>query len=862
MTLRPKGSLLRFATSTLAIAMVVAFQPVPAVAQFDMGSGSTSKPWDSLLGKSSTKKIPLNFQNTSIDRILSSFEKISGITIVRDSALVGNFNLTAAKPVTLSEAFTILSTTLSFKGYEIGSQDKMLIVRKKETRNAGRGSGGMGGPGGTPGGGVFRMGGGPGGGFSGGGEESSVIRVYSIKYANASQLAQTLNDVFQQAAANGGLPTFGGPGGTMPGGAGPGGGGPGGGGPGGGGPGGGGPGGGGPGGGRPGGGAGGQTISDGRAQQIVAPIQGGGGPQIVVPQGGPGGFQGGPGGGTFPFNLSQQSGGTSYRASADDFSNSIVVNAPERVQSQVKSLIDQLDRPTEQPLSTKIYRLQYAGAEDLQSVVQTVLNTNVPRGKGGATTQQTQGMAGFARAASGTVAGAGQVTADTRSNALIVSATADNIKVIDGIIGSLDQKVETQGSVFVFPLKNARSDSIASLLQQAFGNKQGSGSTTNTNRQTTGSTGNTNGNNNNNNNRGNQGGFGGPGASIPVDLQDPMADQGQLLTQIGVTQSFGPQMFGGQSGNSSTSRTGQGATSRDANGRVVNTSDLTNQVTTISDPNTNSIIVVASPENAEVIRRILDQIDRIPEQVLIETTIVEASLDASNKLGVEWQLTSGLGKGLDNATGTGGTNFGLESANSQGLQYALTSANFTAFLNALKSDQKFQVLSRPKIFTSNNVQAEINISQSVPYIVSSQQDANGNFTYNYSFEDVGIVLTVTPHITKDGYVTLDVTQTANDLQGYTSFNAPIINQRSAETTVSVKDGNTIVLGGIIRKTVSSTVSKVPLLGDLPLLGNLFKSSSKTDTKTELLVFLSPRIVRTPEDAKKLKDETGKKDLPR
>ena len=104
---------------------------------------------------------------------------------------------------------------------------------------------------------------------------------------------------------------------------------------------------------------------------------------------------------------------------------------------------------------------------------------------------------------------------------------------------------------------------------------------------------------------------------------------------------------------------------------------------------------------------------------------------------------------------------------------------------------------------------------------------------------------------------MDVTQTANDLQGYTSFNAPIVNQREAQTTVSAKDGETIVLGGMIRNQVSATVNKLPLLGDLPVLGNLFRNTAKENQKTELLVFLTPKVVRDPAEAKRLKEETEK-----
>ena len=198
--------------------------------------------------------------------------------------------------------------------------------------------------------------------------------------------------------------------------------------------------------------------------------------------------------------------------------------------------------------------------------------------------------------------------------------------------------------------------------------------------------------------------------------------------------------------------------------------------------------------------------------------------------------------GTNGATGTGSQNFGLQNANPalQGFSYSLTGGDLTSFFNMLQTDTKFKVLSTPRIFTSNNMEAQINISQQIPYIVSTIVNTNGTNSFNYAFQDVGIVLTVTPHITSNGYVTMDVLQTANDLQGFTSFNAPIVNQRQAETTMSAKDGETIILGGMIRNQVTSTVNKVPLLGDIPLLGNIFRSTNTDHQKTELLVFLTPR----------------------
>jgi general secretion pathway protein D len=179
-------------------------------------------------------------------------------------------------------------------------------------------------------------------------------------------------------------------------------------------------------------------------------------------------------------------------------------------------------------------------------------------------------------------------------------------------------------------------------------------------------------------------------------------------------------------------------------------------------------------------------------------------------------------------------------------------------VQAVKSDTRFDVLSTPRIFTSNNATAEINISQSLPYVTSTSVDTTtGAQFYNYSFLDVGIILTVTPRITGNGYVTMDVDQTANDFVNYTSFNAPVVNQREAQTTVSVKDGETIVLGGIIQSQNTRTVNKIPLLGDLPLLGQFFRSHSSEKIKTELLIFLTPHIIRDAEAARKLREQTEK-----
>jgi len=742
------------------------------------GGGGQSKPaWTEF--KLPKKTMKLDFRNANVDMVLSLFTKTSGITIVKDPTLTQPITLTSAKAVPLDQAFEILNAALSVRNFELRKEGSLLVVRAKQQRGAQSGRGTM------PTGIDFSS-------LMGGQGE---LKVYQIQFANASQVARVINEVFAQQ----------------------------------------------------------NNPLSGIMQMMAAGQQGGRG----------GGRFGGFGGG----------GSSNVRASSDDYSNTVIVNAPSSTHRQVEDLIKQIDKQTDEPQKAKVYKMNYASAADLQPVVQGVLTANLPRGRGGVNAgQNNQGGGGgffpFFGGGGGQNAQRAQllqgaVVTDQRTNSLVVTTTEQNHKLIDEVVKSLDTEVKLESTTFVFPLENARADQIATLMRQAFGQRSGTGQT-GQNRNNAGGT-NTGRTNSGRTNLGGGGGgvggggIGGGGANnnLEVLLEDPTQDSGELQTNVAVQGGgiFG-QLFGGGGQNQNQNRQNV-PLGRDSQGRLVPVQDMTNQITVIPDQNTNSIIVVTTPENAEMLRQILAQLDKIPEQVMIETMIVEATLGSSDKLGVEWQLTTEKVFNDTGVTGTGAQGFGMDRAG-QGFRYTLSGGALTAFINALKTDTKFNVLSTPKIFTSNNVTAEINISQRVPFVVSQRTDANGNITYNYDFEDVGIVLNVTPRITSGGYVTMEVSQTANDLQGFTDFNAPIVNQRQAETTIAVKDGETVILGGIMRSTVTATTKKVPLLGDLPVLGNLFRSTDKEKSKTELMVFLTPRVVRNPEDAAKITEEEKKK----
>jgi general secretion pathway protein D len=768
---------------------IVALLPLASFAQFDFGGGDAGiPPWEEFRLPNTTMR--LDFRNSNVDMVLSLFERTAGITIIKDPALTGTINLTSARPVPLREAFQILNTTLSLRGFDMRKEGNFLVIRQRGQRGAGDMNRGQ-----TPPIDMSAL-----GTLFGG--ANTQLRVFPIEHANASAVARVINDVF----AGSQNPVE-------------------------------------------------QAIQMFMQQQQMQQQQQG-------QQRGRGGFN--------PAMMRGGMGGrpqSAVRASSDDFSNSVIVNAPDREMRQVEQIIRQIDRQTEQPQQSRVFRLEFASSDELAPVIQNVLVANAPRGRGGMGTQNVPIDQRFQAAArfGGMQAAFGTVVSDPRTNSLVVTGTDDNLELVAQVIKELDTEVQYEASTFVFPLANARADQMAQLMQQAFGTRAGFTGAPRMGQQQFGTRQQQQqqqqrpGQQRPGQQRPGGGLGGGRGIDDDVDalmlqLSDPDADAGELATEVSVVQGG---QFQRMMGAQQPTRGATAGQARDAQGRLVNVRDLTGQVTAIPDPNTNSIIVVTSPENAELIRQILEQLDRIPEQVMIETLVVEATLDAASKFGVEWQFSQQNAFGNQGTTGVGQSNFGLQTASPplQGLRYTLTGGNLNLFLNAIQTDNRFQVLSTPRIFTSNNVQAQINISQSVPYVTSSREDIAGNLVFTYAFLDVGIVLTVTPRITAQGYVTMDVSQTANDLQGFTAFNAPIVNQRQANTTVSVRDGETIILGGIMRNTVTSSVRKVPLLGDIPVLGNLFRSTDRSNVKTELLVFLTPRIVRDADEARRLREET-------
>ncbi len=289
-----------------------------------------------------------------------------------------------------------------------------------------------------------------------------------------------------------------------------------------------------------------------------------------------------------------------------------------------------------------------------------------------------------------------------------------------------------------------------------------------------------------------------------------------------------------------------------------------------ADETNNALIITASPAKYESIRQIISQLDVRRAQVLVEAILAEVSTGLSKELGVQFAyVPTDRSSGTTPAFGELFTNAGanlpalLVGDATEALSAVASGAfvgaakisgkdRFAAILRALEGDAATNILSTPQILTLDNEEAEIVVAQNVPFITGqftntgSGTDSAVNPFQTIEREDVGITLRITPQINEGDSVKLDVEQEASSLSPSAVASDLITNKRSIRTTVLAQDQQTIVLGGLIEDQYQDDVEKVPLLGDLPLLGHLFKSTVTTKDKVNLMVFIHPVIIRDPE----------------
>ncbi len=300
------------------------------------------------------------------------------------------------------------------------------------------------------------------------------------------------------------------------------------------------------------------------------------------------------------------------------------------------------------------------------------------------------------------------------------------------------------------------------------------------------------------------------------------------------------------------------------------------KVTITPDKATNSLVIMASPTDYQNLLQVIQKLDKRRRQVFVEALIAEITPSKVKDLGLEWGMLGAASDGkyasvVGQYDPQGAITTILAALATSGLSSFVkipisgTPANFAAVLKALQSTGAVNVLSTPTILTSDNKEAEIFVGQNVPFIGQTTQTTGTTAIFqSVERKDIGIDLKITPQISEGEYVKLDIYQEISAVlptlksQNTVTASDLITTKRSAKTSVVVKDKETVVIGGLIQDQENETESKIPLLGDIPGLGWLFKSVHKDRTKTNLLIVLTPRIVRGTEETKEVTDTQKKK----
>ena len=464
-------------------------------------------------------------------------------------------------------------------------------------------------------------------------------------------------------------------------------------------------------------------------------------------------------------------------------SNTLVITDYAGNLQRIARIIESIDQPG--GTDPVVIRLAHASALDVAQMVSRLF-ADAPQAAGAAGADTSQRLS---------------VVADTRSNSLV--ARSDNpsrITRLRNVVAMLDSPTSTAGNLHVVYLKNAEAVKVAETLRAIY-----------------------------------------LGESVPAAAPRPMALP--IIASAAGTAPLAPLAMPGS--------------------QAVALSPGMIQ----ADPATNSILINAPDAIYNNLRAALDKLDVRRAQVYVEALIAEISADKAAEFGIQWQDLSGAGR--SGASVFGGTNFGAPGRNVLGISANPGSAgrglnigvvrgvvkipgvgeilNLGLLVRALESDTNANILSTPTLLTLDNEEARIVIGQNVPFITGQYAVSAGAATptpfQTVERRDVGLTLRVRPQISEGGTVRLQIYQEVSSVVDTSNAAGVITNKRSVESMVLVDDGQIVVIGGLIQDTVKEINEKVPLLGDLPLIGALFRYNTRQHIKTNLMVFLRPTVLR-------------------
>jgi general secretion pathway protein D len=536
---------------------------------------------------------------------------------------------------------------------------------------------------------------------------------------------------------------------------------------------------------------------------------------------------------------------------ADRRRNAVIVQAQPMLMEGIRKMIKELDAPIDNDsLAPKIYPLKYVSAVDVEDVLNELFLKK---------TQQRsywdwsadEYVSSRTDQDAGRLYGKVRITSEPHSNCIIVTSNSkEYLSVVEDVLKQLDQPSEAGESTMRIGLKYAKAPAVAKKLNILFA-KNGSPPLRQPTQQ----------NQPNNANVQQQQG-----------QQTSTSEAGFSLETETKEEGYYP-WLGGQPDNP---RYGQGRN------QTPQVSDLVGRVRAIADERGNAILLSANVHFFPQLLKLIDELDAASDQVSIEARILEVSTDYLDKLGVRWSpngsqvftaddydnsfLLQGSGqyqKGFGGKTTINtpvADNTVAQALASLRSGTVLGSINMDFLVQFLKKRTDATVLGEPQITINDNEMGKLFVGQQVPVpadtLTSSQL---GGQSTTIKYKDVGVVLEVTPHINNTGDVQLKIhTESSTVVPGQTVLGGAVFDTRNFRTDLTAKDGQTLVLGGIIQRQVSDIVRKTPILGDIPGLGWAFKKKDKSSRQVELMVFLRPRVVHTPEEARRLLRDVEKK----
>jgi len=539
---------------------------------------------------------------------------------------------------------------------------------------------------------------------------------------------------------------------------------------------------------------------------------------------------------------------------ADRRRNSLVIQAAPTQMEGIEKMVHELDEPvSDDSLAPKIFHLKYASATDIEDVLNELFLKK---------TQQRSYFYYFdedqepqADRNVGRLYGKVRITSEPYSNSLIVTSNSkENLAVVEDVIRQLDAPSEQGESTLRVGLKFAKAPIVCNSINILFA-KNGSPPLRQVNQQ---------------------GQPGQPNNNQPAQQQSSQQGLSYLtgfdLQQEAKEEGYYP-WIGGQPDNL------RGSEGRSATRPV---SDLVGRVRAVADPRSNALLISANVHFFPQILKLVEELDAATDQVLIEARLVEVSTDYMDRLGIRFTPSGSqqfTGDDFDNSfTPTIGGEYqkgfgGPTSINSplnSGASVAqyMTSLrsgvldgtiNMDFLIQFLRKTTDAKVLASPQINIRDNETGRLFVGQQVPIQGQSSFSSVGSQNTTFLYKPVGIVLEVTPHITSSGEVELQIhAESSTTVPGVTVLGGSVFDTRAFRTDLTAKNGQTLVLGGIIQKQITDTLRKTPILGDIPGLGWLFKKKDKEVVNDELMVFMRPRVTRTPTESKELLDETYRK----